>query len=56
MSSLDIVCSYDFMINCDGIDYSMEEMQMCSIADLCLEKTICFFFHSLTLKQMNSIQ
>lgn len=51
MSSLDIVCSYDFMINCDGIDYSMEEMQMCSIADLCLEKNDMFllsFFDSET--------
>lgn len=49
MSCLDIVCSYDFMINCEGIDYSMEEMQMCSIADLCLEKGDMFllsFFDS----------
>ena len=26
MSSLDIVCSYDFIIHCEGIDYSSEEM------------------------------
>lgn len=51
MSSLDIVCSYDFMINCEGIDYSTEEMQICSIADLCLEKNDMFllsFFDSET--------
>lgn len=51
MSSLDIACYYDFMINCEGIDYSPEEMQMCSIADLCLEKNDMFllsFFNSET--------
>lgn len=51
MSSLDIACYYDFMINCEGIDYSLEEMQMCSIADLCLEKNDMFllsFFNSET--------
>ena len=51
MSSLDIVCGYDFMINCEGIDYSTEEMQICSIADLCLEKNDMFllsFFDSET--------
>ncbi len=51
MSSLDIACYYDFMINCEGVDYSMEEMQMCSIADLCLEKNDMFllsFFNSET--------
>lgn len=51
MSSLDIVYSYDFMINCEGIDYSTEEMQICSIADLCLEKNDMFllsFFDSET--------
>lgn len=51
MSSLDIACCYDFMINCEGIDYSPEEMQMCSIADLCLEKNDMFllsFFNSET--------
>ena len=39
------------MINCEGIDYSLEEMQMCSIADLCLEKNDMFllsFFNSET--------
>ena len=49
MSSLDIVCSYDFMINCEGVDYSMEEMQMCSIANLYLENNDMFllsFFDS----------
>lgn len=53
MSSLDIACYYDFMINCEGIDYSLEEMQMCSIADLCLEKNDMFllsFFNSETDK------
>lgn len=51
MSSLDIACYYDFMINCEGIDYSLEEMQMYSIADLCLEKNDMFllsFFNSET--------
>lgn len=51
MSSLDIACYYDFMINCESIDYSLEEMQMCSIADLCLEKNDMFllsFFNSET--------
>lgn len=51
MSSLDIASYYDFMINCEGIDYSPEEMQMCSIADLCLEKNDMFllsFFNSET--------
>ena len=49
MSSLDIVCSYDFMINYEGVDYSMEEMQMCSIANLYLENNDMFllsFFDS----------
>ena len=39
------------MINCEGIDYSTEEMQICSIADLCLEKNDMFllsFFDSET--------
>ena len=51
MSSLDIVCSYDFIIHCEGIDYTAEEMQICTIADLCLEKNDIFllsFFDSET--------
>ena len=49
MSSLDIVCSYDFIIHCDGIDYTAEEMQFCSIASLCLDENNFFllsFFDS----------
>lgn len=38
MSSIDLPFGYDFMISCDGIDYTMDEMRTCSIADLCLEK------------------